>query len=302
LASTHELEIRFEEPDRAAARRAKEHVLERLAVLGITSFAEGVIDGVDLKIGEDGASPDFADDATPILVFDEDPAKLVLLQADLAGLGFALGFRRAELADEAWQQAWDEGDELIRTRRFVVWPEGRRGVKPPGLISLDLVKGEAFGSGRHATTQAALEALEDLPETQPRGPLLDVGTGTGILAIAAHHLGFGPLLGTEIDAAAIAEARRNAGKNGVNLQLLETAEPPANEVYQLIVANILVPVLHHLLPRLQEQLAPRGRIVLAGFIDKEATPLLAAAERLGLVEDYRRVCRGWVGLVLKKRV
>ena len=302
MAETHELEIRFLDPDAKGGAAEKRRVLARLSELGITDFAEGVVDGVGLLIEAEDVETCFDDDATPILVFDKDPARLAGVEADLKqAFGSSLGFRRATIPDEAWRQAWDEGDELIRTRRFVVWPQRRAGTPPPGLTVLKLVKGEAFGSGRHATTQAALEALERLPDALARGPVLDVGTGTGILLIAAHHLGFHPLVGTEIDDAVLDEARRNASLNGLGMQLENRAEPRAGARYRLILANILVPVLHHLMPRFGELLEPEGRLVLAGFIDKEAGPLLQAASRLGLVEESRTLCRGWVGLVLRRQ-
>lgn len=302
MAETQELEIRFAECDAARAAEVKRQVLARLAELGVTNFAEGVVDGVDLRIESDDATPDFDDDATPILVFDEDRSKLRALEADLARrFGAALTFRQAVLPDQAWKDAWDQTTEPIRTRRFFVWPQDLA-VKPPrGPVVLRLVRGEAFGNGRHATTQAALEALENLPETLQRGAALDVGTGTGILLLAAHHLGFGPLEGTDIDDAVLAEAGRNARLNGVTMRLENTPEPRAGKRYPLILANILVPVLHHLMPHLASLLADEGRLVLAGFIDKEAAPLIAAAERVGLVEESRSLCRGWVGLVLRKR-
>lgn len=299
-AVTFELEIRF-----AAAGGAglKKRLLAALAELGVGEYAEGVIDGVDIKVEDgDGAEPFALDDATPVLVFDYDRAKLGRLTAELElRFGRGLTLKLNELLTESWTEAWGGGDRLIVTERFVVLVGGRE--LPPGnsKIPLEIASGAAFGDGRHATTEAALKALEALPASTPRGPMLDVGTGTGILAIAASHLGFGPLLGTDIDAEVLAEAEANAKLNGVALQLLNAPAPPVDGTrYALIAANILVPVLHHVLAELRDLLAPNGRIVLAGFVEKEAVPLVALAMNLGLVEESRCLCRGWVGLILRR--
>jgi ribosomal protein L11 methyltransferase len=163
-------------------------------------------------------------------------------------------------------------------------------------------RGEAFGDGRHATTQVALERLEALVPDDG-GRMLDVGTGTGILAIAAARLGMAPVVATDIDAAVLGEARVNARANGVEdeLKLVLTEDLPAGGGYELICANILVPVLHALMPQLARALAPSGRLALAGFIEKDEAALLARAEACGLDLVRRASVRGWSGLELRRR-
>ncbi len=210
----------------------------------------------------------------------------------------------AVIATESWSAAWDEASPRIATETFVVLgvgevePDESAGTRTPLFVGA----GTAFGTGRHATTKVCLEMLEALPPPAPGARLLDVGTGTGILLVAAAHLGFDHLIGTEIDDVVLTEARFNLGHNGTHAQLLNCEEPPASlGPFDVVLANILVPVLHQLLPRLAVLLAPQGVLLLAGFVDKEAGMLLSTAEQHGLVLQRRRECRGWVGLQLGHR-
>lgn len=291
---THELQLRFED---AATKRA---VLAWLAERGVTSLAEGVIDGVEDALEDPELA--FADesDRAPVLVYDESLAALEALAKDVGARFPTVDARLATLSDEAWSRAWNDDAVTIQTERFFVRPADFPGATPAGLVPLTIRAGAAFGSGRHATTQVCLEVLERLPAAVKRGRLLDVGTGTGILAVAAFSLGFAELAGTDIDDEVLAEARDNAALNGASVRLEKTEVPSLAEgKWDVVAANILAPVLHQLMPTFAQLLAPGGALLLAGFIDKEAGPLVAAAAKVGLVVRERRECRGWVGLRLQ---
>jgi ribosomal protein L11 methyltransferase len=301
---TFELTIAF---DAAATKRA---VLAWLAARGVEGVVEGVIDGVDLAAPEDAAAVAAAllgdADATPVALFGETSGSLDALAEQLrARFGARIVTRMAALSTTAWQEAWQQGGDDFRgfeTQRFRVSVGGARPLDESGKLGLVIERGEAFGDGRHATTQVALELLETLvPEDG--GSMLDVGTGTGILAIAAARLGMAPVVATEIDAAVLEEARVNARANGVEdeLQLVLTEALPVGGRYELICANILVPVLHALMPQLARALAPSGRLALAGFIEKDEAALLTRAEACGLTLVRRAGIRGWSGLEFRHR-
>jgi ribosomal protein L11 methyltransferase len=163
--------------------------------------------------------------------------------------------------------------------------------------------GQAFGTGAHATTRLCLELLLELAAREPpKGPLLDVGTGSGVLAIAAARLGFAPVVGVDHERESIAAARRNAAANGVAIELRRLdlrSEPlpamdgggPAGPRAPVVVANLLRPLLLDLartLPRAPRHLIAGG--LLAGELD-EVTDAFGA--RLGLRELRRRRSGEW---------
>jgi ribosomal protein L11 methyltransferase len=299
---TFELVIAFADPTGAGAPAVKEQVVRWLAERGVTEYVEGVIDGVSLLVETEDADAAFAAaGATPLSIYEYDGKALEALRADLVErFGASVVARVEELETRSWSAAWDTDFQGVVTERFVVTADDDDGrIGDGGRIVLRLERGAAFGRGDHATTEACLRALESLPESVGRGGLLDVGTGTGILAIAGARLGFAPLVGTDIAPDILAEARRNAARHGVEIELDEAATPPLRPGgYAVVAANILVPVLHQLMPRLAAALAPGGRLLLAGFIEKDVPKLLetCAANGLALVERFD--VRGWLCLVL----
>lgn len=298
---TFELKVRFVSPLHQAA--TKRQVLMRLTTLGVTDFAEGMIDGIDETLVE-GSPEDFDvfgdQDSSPVMVYDFDGAALEGLRSTLAQeFGEQIETTLTVLATEAWSQAWNERVDVISTERFFVQVNSSDALTSPGKLPLRIATGSAFGSGRHATTEVCLKMLETLSVPSAPAPrrFLDVGTGTGILAFAAAKLGFSQLVGTDIDADVLREAEENARANGVTVDLRLSEAVPAG-TYDVVAANILAPVLHALMPTLAAALAPGGVLLLAGFIDKEATPLEEAASRVGLRVRRRLECRSWIGLEL----
>ena len=173
---------------------------------------------------------------------------------------------------------------------------------PPGVDTLlDVVidPNQAFGTGAHATTRLCLEALLALP--QPRGALVDLGCGSGVLAIAAAKLGWGPVSGLDHESAAVAAARENAQANGVTLDVRhgdllhgEERAPSAPTV----VANLLRPLLAHIAATGFAGQPPRTMIV-SGLLRGEADAIAAAFEReQGLREHARGELGEWAALTL----
>ena len=305
---TYELIVRFLPARTSDAVVAKRRVLHWLAARGITNIAEAVCDGIADALPDATSFATFLDDggdAAPLAVYDADRAKLVALRDALPHVvtHAQLEFRLTALDDEAWAGAWDIEAQTILTSRFFVKldPDDALPAAPPGTVPLFIVSGGAFGDGRHATTHVALEVIEQLPSEILAGRCLDVGTGTGILGIAAAKLGSREICGTDLDPTILAAARANGQHNQVAMRLLVTEEIPADGCYDLVIANILAPVLHDLMPAFAEALAPDGALVLAGFIAKEADAIITLAARAGLQVQQRRERRGWVGLALSRR-
>ena len=145
----------------------------------------------------------------------------------------------------------------------------------------------AFGTGQHATTQLCLEALESLSGQNARGALLDVGTGSGILAIAAQKLGFAPIDACDIDPDAMLALKENCGLNqtsGITTWhgSLEPTLADKQHCYRVIVANILFPVLEELLPQLARLRHPQGVLLLSGILSEQKAAMRALCQQQGL--------------------
>ncbi|HEY8483472.1 MAG TPA: 50S ribosomal protein L11 methyltransferase [Longimicrobiales bacterium] len=206
---------------------------------------------------------------------------------------------------EDWAEKWRQGLEPRRVgRRLVVTPPWVEPELRPGDVVVVIEPGMAFGTGEHATTRGSLRLLEEA--IRPGDRVLDVGTGSGILAIAAARLGAGSVVAVEGDGDALGNARENLERNAVveRVELLEAwvDEPflagfgPAR--FDLVVANVLSSVLEPLLPAFHGVLAASGRLILSGILEGEADRILAAAQRAGftpVAED--REGEWWSGLL-----
>jgi len=203
--------------------------------------------------------------------------------------------------DEDWEERWRRGLQPRRMgERLLVTPSWIEPELRPGDLLIVIDPEMAFGSGEHATTRGALRALESL--IRPGDRVLDVGTGSGILSIAAAHLGAKEILAVESDPDAIENAHDNLVRNGVEDRVDLVHGLVDDEFlslygpghFDLIVANILSSVLTPLLPAFSAALLPRGdqgdrgRLILGGILDHEAEDLISAAQANGfelLVED-----------------
>ena len=210
------------------------------------------------------------------------------------------------VVDEAdWAEAWKAHFPVLHVgRRIVVRPTWRRHRAAPGEVVIALDPGMAFGTGLHPTTRLCLAGLEAVADAAGPGGLagtrvLDVGCGSGILAIAALRLGAADALGIDIDPIAIEATLANAGRNGLGGALrarigsLPSGEPPVD----LVLANLIASVLVRLAGELAAALRPGGNLLASGiFIDREAEVALALAGA-GLRIDRRWAEGDWVALL-----
>lgn len=217
----------------------------------------------------------------------------------------------AELADGAPPAlAWGEeavqdwvtaGQDLFGPipvgRRLIVLPEWTPPGAEGGRLPVRIRPGAGFGTGAHPTTMACLEAVERLLDAQPHASVLDVGTGSGILAFAAARLGATRVVGLDTDPDALANARANREINelpGVELVLggVETVRGP----FDLVVANLLANVIVDRMPEFARVLAPAGRLVLSGLLTSQGDRVEAALAAGKLAATAYDARAGWLTL------
>jgi ribosomal protein L11 methyltransferase len=203
--------------------------------------------------------------------------------------------------EEDWAEAWKAYFPVLRVgQRLVIRPTWRRHRREPDDVVLALDPGMAFGTGLHPTTRLCLAALESLADAgRVEGArVLDVGCGSGILAIAAVKLGAADALGVDTDPIAIESTLANARRNrlvrriGARVGSLPSGERP----YDVVLANLIAGVLIPLSGALRDELRPGGTLLASGvFIDREAD-VRAAFEAAGLVVTERTDEGEWVAL------
>lgn len=169
----------------------------------------------------------------------------------------------------------------------------------PGAIRL--VDAPAFGTGRHPTTQLCIEALRDIVTFSHPDAVLDVGTGSGVLALAALTLGVPRALGTDIDAEALRTAAENARLNGLAARLALARGGPESVAgaWPLVLANVLAAPLIEMAPSLVRRVGHHGRVVLSGIPSSVEGEVEQACRRLGMHRLESRTRGGWVALVMQ---
>lgn len=214
--------------------------------------------------------------------------------------------QREPLPDIDWVARSLEGLGAVRAGRFYVHGAHGRGGAAPGEIPVEVEAGMAFGTGHHGTTAGCLEMIERvLKHARPKNAL-DLGTGSGVLAIGLARAARIPVLATDVDPVAVRIARENAGLNRVT-RWVETCAASgfhhpvfaARGPFDLIIANILARPLMRLAPEMGRHLAPGGSLILSGILESQRNAVLAAyvAQRFRHLTTLHR--EGWVTLHLK---
>lgn len=205
------------------------------------------------------------------------------------------------LQEEDWANAWKVHYKPFRLgQRFWIQPSWEPAVEAePTDIVLTLDPGMAFGTGLHATTQLCLALLEELG--QPGDRVLDIGTGSGILAIAAAKLGASSVIAIDNDPLAVTATQGNLLMNGVENQIQvwqgELTSVPV-EPYNIVVVNILAPIIILLLREggLLQYVAPNGHLILSGLINMQKEEVEAAVAAAGGVIRFARQDGDWLAL------
>jgi ribosomal protein L11 methyltransferase len=215
-----------------------------------------------------------------------------------SGQKSALAVDFSIIAEQDWNESWKKGFVPINAgHRFTILPPWEQPQK--GRLNLIIDPAMAFGTGHHETTRSCLVLIEKYAEKSSKASFLDLGTGTGILAIAAFKLGFHRIVAVDTDLLAVEAARKNAELNqAAGIDIRECSLAGLRETYDFIAANIISGVLELLAPSLAAHLKPGGVIILSGILGSQGDEVLSAMTQAGLRLLERYPDGKWISLAV----
>jgi ribosomal protein L11 methyltransferase len=261
----------------------------------------------DDRLGDDVAVAAFENDGqwAVEIIFASAPDQNAIRELAKSGGADPTALQFAELSEKDWVAASLADLTPVRAGRFLVHGAHHRGRFPANLVGIEIEAALAFGTGHHGTTRGCLLALDALLKRRRRTRVLDVGTGTGVLAIAAAKVLHSAILTTDIDPVAVRVADANARHNGVAAFITNRVADgrrglPWRGPFDVILANILLGPLTRMAPQLARRLASGGFIVLSGLLPEQANAAVAAYRNQGLALVHRAILENWVTLVMKR--
>jgi ribosomal protein L11 methyltransferase len=281
---------------------------QQIVARGTRVEAETAADAIDNHPGLEGATYSILEededknvwriDAFPTT--DEEDASLMALLGE-----YDLKVVRDTLADADWLAMALSGLPPVRAGRFFVYGMHDRGRLPASTVNLRIEAGAAFGTGHHGTTVGCLQAYDRLIKARRFNKVLDVGAGTGLLAIAAARTGSKLAVGTDIDKPSVRISKENAKVNKANARFVHASglsNPLVanNAPYDLVFANILARPLISLAQDIKRALVPGGTVILSGLLRTQERMVKAAYLSRGFKVVNRIHRDAWATLVLQR--
>ena len=245
-------------------------------------------------------------EASIYLMADEEAEVHERLSAMLAEDFSSLAIEREVIPDIDWIAKSLEGLTPVRAGRFLVHGSHDRDKVQVNDLAIEIDAGQAFGTGHHGTTAGCLEMIADVTRAEQPRNALDLGTGSGVLAIAVRRLVPIPVLATDIDPIAVRVAKENARRNGIVSGIEFRVAPGFHSTafgkygpFDLIIANILARPLMKMAPQLVANLSGGGSVILSGILASQRWKVIAAYNGAGL-KHVRTIWRnGWVTIHLR---
>jgi ribosomal protein L11 methyltransferase len=281
-------------PDERAARRAVDVLTEVLFEAG------AVLAAFERSDGRWAVAVHFAQAPHETLVRE--------LVAKAVGTEAAGAIVFDTVAPKDWVKASLDDLVPVPAGRFVVHGAHDRARVPPNKLGIEIEAALAFGTGHHGTTRSCLVLLDHVLKSQRPRRVLDLGTGTGVLAIAAAKALQGQLLASDIHAPSVGVARENARLNGVRLRVqviratgFSAPDFSCHGPFDLVLANILANPLRQLAGPMSRHLAPGAFVILSGLLTPQASSVISAYRARGLVPLRHVRLEGWSSLLLRLR-
>ena len=244
-------------------------------------------------------------EASIYLMTDEEPAIRRAFEPIASRETPGAEIEREVVPDIDWVSKSLEGLAPVRAGRFVVHGSHDRVQVKPGELAIEIDAGQAFGTGHHGTTAGCLEMIEKVLKRHPVRRALDLGTGSGVLAIALRKLAPARVLATDIDPVATKIAGENIRGNregsGIRVATARGFHKQAfaeEGPFDLVVANILARPLMRMAPDIRRHLAPGGEIILSGILAEQRWKVLSAFNAQGFAHRHTLWRNGWVTLLL----
>ncbi len=276
---------------------------------GPRADAEAAAEAVDADVMLEGATYSILEEDEDrniwrIDAFPTSDEEAERLQSVLAGFK-TLKVTREVLADADWLAMALSGLPPVKAGRFFIFGVHDRGRAPVNAVNLRIEAGAAFGTGHHGTTVGCLLAYDRLLKAKIYAKVLDVGAGTGVLAIAAARTGSKLAVGTDIDAVSVRISRENAEVNGANARFVHASGLRHRLVaehapYDLVFANILARPLIGLSQDIKGALKPGGVAILSGLLRTQERAVKAAYLSRGFRVMFAIRRDAWVALVLRR--
>jgi ribosomal protein L11 methyltransferase len=289
-----------QQPTRASLALADERSARRIADVLSEAFDNGET-AVAAFENADGGWDITVHFGTPP---DEAAVRQLIALASDAATAAAARFEAVEAKD--WVKASLEGLQPVQAGRFIVHGSHDRHRVAPNRVGIEIEAALAFGTGHHGTTRGCLTLLDDVLRVRTPQRVLDLGTGTGVLAIAAAKTLRRRVLASDIDRRAAITARDNAWLNGAGnlVEAICATGFAADEFrrrgpFDLVLANILANPLKRLATPMRAHLAPRATVILSGLLPAQANGVIAAYRANGLVLQRRIELEGWTSLMLR---
>lgn len=268
---------------------SQDALINKMSEMGAIGFVEQ----------DEGLIGYFEPKQSPAEICDELSRFRSVLEASDLDASFSLS--QSVLPEKDWNEIWkknftpiDVGDNLTIIPSWLQSETNR--------IPIIIDPGMVFGTGHHETTRTCLSMIEKIARVTSKRRFLDIGTGTGILAIGASRLGFEQVTAVDIDPLAVDAARRNAVANGLtNIEVLEGTIQAVSARFDVIAANLLVEILTGIAPELSDRLEPGGRAILSGLLIGQEEDVIRAMASSGLTFQEKIIDGKWVSLVMAKQ-
>ena len=281
----------------------------QITARGPRAIAEAAAEAIDADPATEQATYSILEededrDVWRIDAFPNEPAEQAAIGEILAKFP-TLRVVTEKLADADWLAMALSGLPPVRAGRFFVYGAHDKGLAPASTVNLRIEAGAAFGTGHHGTTVGCLQAFHDLLKARRFERVLDVGCGTGVLALAAARTGSQTVVGVDIDPVSVRISRENARLNRARARFvyasgLSHAAVRGSAPYDLVFANILAPPLVALAQDIKRALKPGGIAILSGLLRTQERRIIAAYVSRGFRLERRLHRDAWSALVLRR--
>ena len=249
------------------------------------------------------ADKDYAQ-ASIFISEQKSPAEYAsFLKERLRSIGIDAAITLESVCDEDWAESWKKYYKPIKLGKITIVPAWEDYEASDGEIILRMDPGMAFGTGTHETTRLVIELMQDRMSGNER--VLDMGCGSGILAICASKLGAKSCNAYDVDPDAVKVARENVEADGAKNIVCGTSDlfdsvDLSNGKYDLILANIVADIILRMLPEMDKYLAENGKIILSGIIEPRAEEIYAALKENGYRAIEQKKENDWLAIIAER--